>query len=78
VLEEEKIEKSGKIKEFVELIEAVKPARFLNNLLFWTGLGRPMKYRAANATAKAANGTEPRRLIRSQANMRNSNRLKIL
>lgn len=29
VLEEEKIEISGKIKEFVELIEAVKPSRFL-------------------------------------------------
>jgi len=30
-LEEEKIEISGKIKEFVELIEAVKPSRFLNS-----------------------------------------------
>ena len=47
VLEDEKIEISGKIKEFVELIETVKPARFLNSLLFWTGLGRPMKNREA-------------------------------
>jgi len=47
VLEEEKTEISGKIKEFVELIEAVKPAGFLNVLLHWTGLGRPMKDREA-------------------------------
>lgn len=47
VLEEEKIEISGKIKEFVELIEAVKPSRFLNDFLLWTGLGRPMKNREA-------------------------------
>ena len=47
VLEEEKIEISGKIKEFVELIEAVKPSRFLNDFLLWTGLGRPIKNREA-------------------------------
>lgn len=34
MLEEEKIEFPGEIKEFVELIEAVLPARSLNSLLF--------------------------------------------
>jgi len=47
MLEEENIEISGKIKEFLELIETVKPARFLNNQLYWSGLGRPMKGREA-------------------------------
>ena len=42
MLEEEKIELSDKVKEFLELIEAIKPARFLGCLLVWTGLGRPM------------------------------------
>ena len=42
ILEGEKIELSPKMKEFVELVEAVKPSRFLNSLLVWTGFGRPM------------------------------------
>jgi len=43
VLEEEKIEISGKTMAFAELLETVKPARFPNSLLFPTGLGRQMK-----------------------------------
>lgn len=42
MLEEEKIELSDKMKEFLRVIEVVQPARFLNSLLLWSGLGRPM------------------------------------
>ena len=39
---EDKIELSDKMKEFLRVIEVVQPARFLNSLLLWSGLGRPM------------------------------------
>ena len=33
------------MKEFLRIIEMVKPSRFINNALRWCGLGRPMKDR---------------------------------
>ena len=36
---------TGKMKEFLRILEVVRPSRFLTNALRWCGLGRPMKDR---------------------------------
>ena len=33
------------MKEFLRILEVVRPSRFLTNALRWCGLGRPMKDR---------------------------------
>ena len=45
MLEEEIGEITAKMKEFLRIVEMVKPSRFINNALRWCGLGRPMKDR---------------------------------
>ena len=45
VLEEEIGEISGKMKEFLRILEVIRPSRFLTSALRWCGQGRPMKDR---------------------------------
>ena len=45
VLEEEIGELTGKMKEFLRLLEVIRPSRYVTNALRWCGLGRPMKDR---------------------------------
>ena len=45
MLEEEIGELTAKMKEFLRIVELVKPSRFITSALRWSGLGRPMKYR---------------------------------
>ena len=45
MVEEELGELTVKMKEFLRIVEMVKPSRFINNALRWCGLGRPMKDR---------------------------------
>lgn len=45
MMEEEMGELTVKMKEFLRIVEMVKPSRFINNALRWCGLGRPMKDR---------------------------------
>ena len=45
MVEEEIGEITGKMKEFLRILEVVRPSRFLTNALRWCGLGRPMKDR---------------------------------
>ena len=45
MLEEEIGELTAKMKEFLRIVELVRPSRFINNALRWCGLGRPMKDR---------------------------------
>ena len=45
VLEEEIGELTGKMKEFLRLVEVIRPGRYVTNALRWCGLGRPMKDR---------------------------------
>jgi len=45
VLEEEIGEITGKMKEFLRILELLRPNRFLTDALRWCGLGRPMKDR---------------------------------
>ena len=45
MLEEEIGELTAKMKEFLRIVELVKPSRFITNALRWCGLGRPMKDR---------------------------------
>ncbi len=45
-VEEEEIgEITAKMKEFLRILELVRPSRFINSALRWSGLGRPMKNR---------------------------------
>ena len=43
--EEEIGELTAKMKEFLRIVEVVRPSRFLTNALRWCGLGRSMKNR---------------------------------
>ena len=45
MVEEEIGEITEKMKEFLRILEVVRPSRFLTNALRWCGLGRPMKDR---------------------------------
>ncbi len=45
VVEEEIGEITAKMKEFLRILELVRPSRFINSALRWCGLGRPMKDR---------------------------------
>lgn len=45
MLEEEIGELTAKMKEFLRIVELVRPSRFINNALRWCGFGRPMKDR---------------------------------
>ena len=45
MVEEEIGEISEKMKEFLRIVEIIRPARFLTDALRWCGLGRPMKDR---------------------------------
>ena len=45
MLEEDIGELTAKMKEFLRIVELVKPSRFITNALRWSGLGRPMKDR---------------------------------
>ncbi len=45
VVEEEIGEITAKMKEFLRILELVRPSRFINSALRWSGLGRPMKDR---------------------------------
>ncbi|MBE6356347.1 MAG: hypothetical protein E7058_04440 [Lentisphaerae bacterium] len=45
MVEEEIGEITGKMKEFLRILEVVRPSRFLTDALRWCGLGRPMKDR---------------------------------
>jgi len=45
MVEEEIGELTAKMKEFLRIVEIVRPSRFINNALRWCGLGRPMKDR---------------------------------
>ena len=45
MVEEEIGEISEKMKEFLRIVETIRPARFLTDALRWCGLGRPMKDR---------------------------------
>ena len=45
MLEEEIGEITAKMKEFLRIVEMMKPSRFINRTLRWSGLGRPMKDR---------------------------------
>jgi len=45
MVEEEIGEITGKMKEFLRILEVVRPSRFLTNALRWCGLGHPMKDR---------------------------------
>ena len=43
MVEEEIGEISEKMKEFLRIVEIIRPSRFLTDALRWCGLGRPMK-----------------------------------
>ena len=43
--EEELCELTAKMKEFLRIVEMIKPSRFITSTLRWSGLGRPMKDR---------------------------------
>lgn len=45
MLEEELGELTTKMKEFLRIVELVRPSRFITSALPWCGLGRPMKDR---------------------------------
>lgn len=45
VLEEEIGERSGKMQEFIRVVELVKPFRFITSAMRWSELGRPMQSR---------------------------------
>ena len=45
LLEEELCELTAKMKEFLRIVEMIKPPRFVTSTLHWGGLGRPMKDR---------------------------------
>ena len=45
MVEEEIGEISEKMKDFLRIVEIIRPARFLTDALRWCGLGRPMKDR---------------------------------
>ena len=36
---------TAKMKEFLRIVEMIKPSRFITSTLRWSGLGRPMKDR---------------------------------
>ena len=44
LLEEELCELTAKMKEFLRIVEMIKPSRFITSTLRWSGLGRPMKH----------------------------------
>lgn len=45
LLEEEIGEITAKMKEFLRIVELVRPSRFITNTLRWCGVGRPLKDR---------------------------------
>ena len=45
MLEEEIGEITAKMKDFLRIVEMIKPSRFITSTLRWCGLGRPMKNR---------------------------------
>lgn len=45
MVEEELGELTAKMREFLRLVEVVRPSRFITDALRWCGLGRPMKDR---------------------------------
>ena len=45
MLEEEIGELSAKMREFLRIVEVVRPSRFITRTLRWCGFGRPMKDR---------------------------------
>ena len=45
LLEEELGELTAKMREFLRIVEVVRPSRFITSALRWSGLGRPMKDR---------------------------------
>ena len=45
MLEEELGELTAKMREFLRIVEVVRPSRFITSALRWCGLGRPMKDR---------------------------------
>ena len=45
LLEEELGELTAKMREFLRIVEVVRPSRFITSALRWCGLGRPMKDR---------------------------------
>ena len=45
LLEEEIGELTARMKEFLRIVEMIKPSQFINSTLRWSGLGRPMKDR---------------------------------
>ncbi|MBE6392183.1 MAG: hypothetical protein E7042_08340 [Lentisphaerae bacterium] len=45
MVEEEIGEITGKMKEFLRILEVVRPSGFLTDALRWCGLGRPVKDR---------------------------------
>ena len=45
LVEEEIGELTAKMKEFLRIVESVRPSRFINHALRWCGLGRRMKDR---------------------------------
>ena len=53
MVEEEIGEISEKMKEFLLLLEAIRPSRYVMDALRWCGLGRPMKDREKILRAKS-------------------------
>ena len=45
MLEEGFCEISSKMKDFLRILEVIRPSRFLTNALHWCGMGRPMQNR---------------------------------
>ena len=45
MVEEEIGEITAKLQEFLQIIELVKPSRFMTGVLSWCGLGRQLKSR---------------------------------
>ena len=45
MVEEEIGELTAKMKEFLRIVEVVRPSRLINDALCWCGLGRPLKDR---------------------------------
>ena len=45
LMEEELGELTAKMREFLRIVEVVRPSRFITRALRWCGLGRPMKDR---------------------------------
>jgi hypothetical protein len=45
MVEEELGELTAKMREFLRIVEVVRPSRFITDALRWCGLGRPMKDR---------------------------------